>query len=99
MLAAMIGMNFYCQFNYTGEYFSTLVNVEKHLPSMCLTVCEESSQRPVWTATMLAVMEEPVMSPTDDTLCPACSSTCPFICTENTSGSEFIPTRCTLTGA
>lgn len=48
---------------------------------------------------MLAVMEEPLMSPTDDTLCPVCSSTCPFICTENTSGSELIPTRCSLTEA
>lgn len=73
--------------------------VEKHLLSMCLMVCEESSQRPLWRATMVAVVEEPLIRPTDDTLCPLCCSTCPFICTENTSGSELIPTRCRLTEA
>lgn len=69
------------------------------VPSMCLMVCEESSQRPVWRATMLAVVEEPLIRPTDDILCPVCCSTCPFICTENTSGSELIPNRCRLTEA
>lgn len=66
---------------------------------MCFIICEDSSQRPVWTATMLMVVEEPLIRPTEDILCPFCCSTCPFICTENTSGSELMPTRCRLTGA
>lgn len=75
------------------------VHARELLPSMCLTVCEESSQRPAWRATMPAVAVEPLMRPTEDTLCPVCRSTWPFMCTENTSGSELIPTRCRLTEA
>jgi len=69
------------------------------IPSTCPMVCEESSQRPVWSATMLAVAVEPLMRPTDDTLCWFCCSTWPFMCTENISGSELIPSRCRLTEA
>lgn len=72
---------------------------DQELPLICLIVCEESSHLPVWRATMLAVAEDPLISPTEDTLCPMCRSTCPFICTENTSGSELIPNRCRLTEA
>lgn len=49
------------------------------LPSMCLTVCEEISQRPVWRATMLAVAVELLIRPTEETLCPFCWSTWPFM--------------------
>lgn len=66
---------------------------------MCFMVCDESSQRPVWSPTMLAVAVEPLIRPTDDTLWPVCCSTWPFMCTENTSGSELIATRCRLTEA
>lgn len=75
------------------------ISVRKHLPSKCLMVCDESIHRPVCRATMLAVAEEPLIRPTEDTLCPDCCSTWPLRCTEKTSGSELIPTRWRLTEA
>ena len=68
-----------------------------NIPSMCLLVCEDSSQRPGWTALMLPVVAEPLTSPTVDILWSRCCSTWPFMCTENTSCSELMPTRCRLT--
>lgn len=75
------------------------LNVQVYPPSLCLKVWEESSQRPAWGATRLAVAQEPLMSPTDDTLWPLWVRTWPFMWTENTSGSELIPTRWRLTEA
>lgn len=60
-------------------------------------MCEERSQRPVLTAVMLALVAVPAIRPTEDTRWSACCRTCPLICTENSSGSELMPTRCRLT--
>lgn len=66
----------------------------RDLPSKCLLMWEERSQRPGKTATISALVAVPLKMPIEDTLCPLCCRTWPLKCTEKSSGSELIPTKC-----
>lgn len=48
-------------------------------------------------ATISALVAVPLIMPTEDTLCPLCCRTWPLKCTEKSSGSELIPTKCQVT--
>lgn len=72
---------------------------KKIWPWTCVLVRDDSSQRPVWTATMPAVAVDPLIRPNEDTLWSLCSSTWPFTCSEKTSGCELMAIRWRLTAA